>query len=40
MRVIKLARNLERYDNSLWHGGKVAIIECDNGIYNIYVNGI
>lgn len=40
MRVIKLARNLECYDNSLWHGGKVAIIECDNGTYNIYVNGI
>lgn len=40
MRVTKFAENLKNYNNSIWHGGKVATIECDKGIYNIYANGI
>lgn len=40
MRVTKLAENLKNYNNSIWHGGKVATIECNKGIYNIYANGI
>lgn len=40
MEVINLAKNLDQYNDSIWHGGKVAIFKCDKGIYNLYVNGI
>lgn len=40
MEVIKLTRNLNQYNDSIWHSGKVAIFKCDEGIYNLYVNGI
>lgn len=40
MEVIKLAKNLEQYNDSIWHAGKVAIFKCDKGTYNLYANGI